>query len=113
MLSGTIRRAPAYSVDDLKRDGTLYQVNEQGGALVGFLVLRVDHFAHGAEGVIVAAAGKLAGAALYAQVLPHLERMFRGIRSIRIDACRSGAVKRLMAAGYVPTHFVMRKVVSA
>lgn len=115
LLQSTLRGVPCFTVEDYAReieqniDCQLYSVATEAGALVGFIVLRIERYAGGAEGVLVAAAGRLPGANLYAQVLPALERMFRGVKSYRVDSCRSAGVLELMRAGYLPTHFVMRK----
>lgn len=115
LLAGTLRNVPCYTAEDYRReveaggDTKLYSATDEAGATVGYVVLRVERYAGGAEGVLLAAAGKLAGASLYLQVLPALEKMFTGVQSFRIDACRSAVVKKLLSAGYLPTHFVMRK----
>lgn len=118
MLASTVRGAPCFTVDDLRRevDGSpdckLYRVTDQG-ATVGYLVLRVERYAGGTEGVIVAAVGKLAGARLYPQMLPTIEGMFQGINSVRVDSCRKAGIAYLARAGYAPTHVTMRKKVNA
>lgn len=114
MLARTIRGAPCYTVDDMRAEieqgpAALYSVTRDSGELVGYVVLRVELYQGGAEGVIVAGAGELMGAKLYGQVLPALERMFTGVSSIRVEACRRGAVRELLELGYLPTHAIMRK----
>jgi len=116
MLATTIRGAPCYTVRDLGAEvlaggATLYRVTAQDGELVGFVVLRIELYQGGAEGVIVAGAGKLAGAKLYRQVVPALERMFTGVTSIRVESCRKAGTRALLELGYLPTHAVMRRVV--
>lgn len=114
-LASTIRGAPCFTVEDYRRElaahptTRLFRVSGEAGELVGFVLLRLEQYAGGNEGVIVAAAGRLRGAALYGQILPALERLFSGVKTYRVEACRSGAVRELMKAGYAPTHFVMRK----
>jgi hypothetical protein len=116
-LASTFRGAPCFTVDDYRReletnpDCRLYRVSE-GPKLVGFVVLRLERFAGGVEGVIVAGAGRLVGAELFGVVVPALERMFSGVKSFRVEACRSGSVRELLKLGYLPTHFVMRKPAS-
>lgn len=118
-LAATVRGAPCFGVEDYRReleanpDCRLYRGTDEAGRVVGYLVLRVERCSAGAEGVLVAASGRLAGARMYAQLLPQLERLFVGVRSFRAEACRSGAVRELMRAGYLPTHFVMRKAAPA
>jgi hypothetical protein len=114
-LASTLRGVPCFTADDyrleLERnpDACLYRVSEEGGELVGFVLLRIERYQGGAEGVLLAAAGKLGGATLYGQVLPALEGMFRGVTSFRADPCRRGAIAELLKAGYLPTHVTMRK----
>lgn len=113
MLASSVRRAPCFGVEDyravLDQPGAmLYQV-KAAGELVGYVILRVVHQAHGAEGEILAAAGRLAGADLTRDVLPALERMFSGVRCFRISTARPGLVKKLRAAGYELTHYTLRK----
>jgi len=116
MLATTIRGAPCYTVRDLgaevmRGDATLYRVSAEDGRLVGFVVLRIELYEGGAEGVIVAGAGELAGARLYRQVVPALERLFTGVKSIRVESCRKAGTKALLELGYLPTHAIMRRVV--
>jgi hypothetical protein len=115
MLASSIRGAPCYRVGDLRAEvlegrATLVSVTSDAGELVGYVVLRVERYQGGAEGVIVAAAGKLAGAKLYGHVVPALERLFLGVSSFRIESCRRGAARELEALGYLPTHVVWRKI---
>jgi hypothetical protein len=115
-LAATLAGVPCFTVADylLEIDAgaaRLYRVTCEG-ELVGFFVLRVERYAGGAEGVILAAAGGLRGARLFDQVLPALERMFSGVSSIRVDTGRPGAIRQLLRAGYHATHVVMRKPVS-
>lgn len=115
LLGATLRGVPCYTVDDYRReveggaDTRLLRVATAEGATVGFVVVRIERYAGGAEGVILAASGRLAGVALYEQILPVIEGMFYGVKSFRIDSCRPGANRKLIAAGYLPTHVVWRK----
>jgi hypothetical protein len=116
MLATTIRNSPCYTVRDLEVEiraggATLYSVTADDGELVGYVVLRVETYEGGSEGVIVAGAGKLMGARLYPQILPALERMFYGVRSVRVEACRPGALRLLQKAGYTMTHAIARRLV--
>lgn len=119
MLAATVRGAPCFKVDDYQREldrdpnlNKLYRVSDEDGACVGYIVLRVEYFAGGAEGVIVAAAGRVAGARLYPQLLPEIERMFKGVKSLRVNTCREAGMRYLASAGYRPTHVTMRKSVN-
>lgn len=115
LLATTLRGEPCFGVEDMRReiessaDTQLFRIATEEGATVAYVVLRVERYQGGAEGVLVAAAGRLAGAQLYSQVLPALEGMFRGVVSVRANPCRAGAIKHLLAAGYRPTHVTMRK----
>jgi len=116
MLATTIRGAPCYTVGDMRAEiaaggAKLYSVTADTGELVGYVVMKIEHYEGGAEGVIVAGAGRLMGARLFREVLPALERMFTGVRSIRVDACRGGSLRELMRQGYKPTHAIVRKTV--
>lgn len=82
------------------------------GEKVGAYVSRVDHAGDIAEGVIVAAGGKLRGVDLAPLILPEAEKQFRGVSAIRIHTARPGLVRRLVAAGYGPQEFVMRKEIT-
>lgn len=119
MLEAALRGVPCFTAADfeleLERnpDCRLYRVAERdSGELVGFVVLRIERYQGGAEGVLLAAAGRLGGAQLYGQVLPALESLFTGVKSFRADPCRAGAIRHLLAAGYLPTHVTMRKAAS-
>lgn len=83
-----------------------------GDRIVGAVVLRVDRFASGAQGVIVAAAGRLPGVRL-ADLLPHFEGRMTGVDSIRIHTRRQGMVRLLRRAGYRAAETVMVKECSA
>jgi hypothetical protein len=115
LLAGALRGEPCFTIEDLRQavesdpDTRLYRGVDEAGELVGFVVLRVQRFAGGAEGVLLAAGGRLAGARLYGQVLPALERMFQGVVSLCAMPCRPGALRALLRAGYLPTHVTMRK----
>lgn len=90
---------------------TLFHVLS-GNRIVGAVVLRVDRFASGAQGVIVAAAGRLPGVRL-ADLLPHFEARMPGVDSIRIHTSRRGMVRRLLRSGYSISETVLVKPCSA
>lgn len=119
LLATTLRGVPCFTADDFRLelernpDCRLYRVVDEQGERVAYVVLRIERYQGGAEGVLLAAAGKLAGAALYGQVLPALERMFTGVKTFRADPCRRGAIAELLKAGYLPTHVTMRKAAPA
>ncbi len=113
MLARSVLRAPCFSVADYRRmvdedaDCNLYQV-KAGTELVGFVILRVVDQSGGAEGEILAAAGRLDGADLTRDVLPALLKMFKGVKGYRITTARAGLVKKLAALGWSPTHTTLR-----
>lgn len=113
-LARAVRCFPACTVADYRRlvlcdrDTHLVRVDCADG-LVGFVVLRIERYSGGNEGVILAAAGRLRGIDLTLQLLPHLEKLFTGVAYFRIATARPGLVKKLRRAGYGITHFVLRK----
>lgn len=113
LLAASVLRAPCFTVEDYRRqveddpDCNLYRV-AAGAELVGYVILRVVRQAGGAEGEILAAAGRLRGADLTRDVLPKLLGMFRGVQGYRISTARTGLVKKLMAAGWRQTHATLR-----
>lgn len=113
VLAASIRRAPSFGVADyraaLDQPGAmLYRVAAEGEP-VGYVILRLVHQAHGTEGEILAAAGRLAGADLTRDVLPQLERMFAGVSAFTITTARRGLVAKLAPLGYAVTHYTLRK----
>ena len=80
-----------------------------GGEVIAAYVLRVDSGPDGDEGVIVAAGGKLAGFDLTANVLPHIEAMFKNCKSVRIHTARQGMAKKLVGQGYRLQELVFTK----
>lgn len=116
-LAGSILRAPCYAVEDYRQaviaGASLYRVRLQSsGAVLGWVILRIERASAGAEGVILAASASLEGVSLTAQVLPAIEKMFQGVKSVRIETARPGLVRMLSAAGYQASHMVMRKAVA-
>lgn len=104
---------PFGSVDDLREQtktagAVLFRVS-RGVDLVGYYLLRVDTGASGAEGVLVAAAGR-DGFDLTAHLLPHIESQFLGCNGIRIHTARPGLAKKLTTRnGYGAAELVLRK----
>lgn len=99
-----------------------HQVEHQGARLfygmaagdcIGAFVLRVDHLAHEAEGVIVAAAGHLPGCDLIASCLPAIESMFADCARIRYHTARPALARRLAALGYPAREIVCMKELKA
>ncbi len=118
-LGITLRNAGAFTVADYRRllvtdpvNTGLYRV-EQGGKFAGFVILRVEYFSGGAEGVILAAAGAAPGTDLTAVLLPYLETIFKGVKCYRVSTARRGLAVKLQAQGYEITHYVLRKPANA
>lgn len=98
---------PEDYASQIKAGAKLFKV-EQGGAGIGFYLLRIDQTAEGAEGVLVAAVGR-ADFDLTAAIVPVIEKQFYGCRSIRIHTGRPGLAKKLSKAGYHAAEIVLRK----
>lgn len=101
------------TVDDIR-----HQVENQGARLffvehsgkrVGAFVLRVDESPSGAEGVIVAGAGKLAGVDMMGTCMPHIETLFKNCVAIRYHTARPALARRLFGLGYEPVEIVCKK----
>lgn len=85
----------------------------QGETQIGAFILRIDHSAEGDEGVIVAGAGQLHGFDFLDGLLPHMEKLFHGVRSIRVHTARPSMARKLAALGYTAAEMVFRKAVAA
>lgn len=85
----------------------LFRVTK-GGDLVGYYLLRVDRTSEGAEGVILAGAGK-DGLDLLIRIMPHIERQFVGCYGVRVHTERPGMARQLAKMGYRSGEIVMRK----
>lgn len=113
MLATAMKSDPLAGVEalaEMVNGGTaaLYGVFS-GVYFVGAYVLRVDHKPHGAEGVIVAAAGRLKGVSLLGLLLPEAEKRFHGCKAIRVHTNRRGMLKELSKRGYGLREFVLAK----
>lgn len=80
---------------------------EIDGRLRAAYVLCVNHWAHGAEGVVAYAGGD--GPDLTGQVLPLIEQQFAGVRAVRIETRRRGLIRKLTAQGYRVDGVILRK----
>lgn len=87
----------------------LFEVVDESGAVVLRYALRVDKHAEGAEGVIVAAVGKLPGADLCELFVPVIERQLSGAAAVKVTTRRMGLVEKLRAKGYQLEGFILRK----
>lgn len=99
------------SVDDLVRGGQLFEISRDG-VVIGRYALRVDGWAHGREGVILAAVGDQ-GEAFTERVLPLVERQFIDVQAVTVYTRRMGLVKRLARQGYGVGGFILRKPLHA
>lgn len=100
------------TLDDIKvqvsNGAKLFKVVNQYVETVAAFVLRIDRFAWGNEGVIVAAGGR-AEVDLTMHILPAIECMFNGCKSVRIHTARIGLVKKLAKQNYGGVEYVLRK----
>lgn len=94
--------------DQVRRGANVVEV-WAGGEMVGAFILRLDSTVDGVDGVIVAAGGNLPGADLTALLLPYIERMFIGVRRVRIHTMRPGMARKLEGAGYKLAELVFVK----
>lgn len=81
----------------------------ENAAPCGAFVLRIDQTSTGPQGVIVSAAGRRQGVSLIDAVLPHIEGLFQGVRSIRYHTRNPALARRLAARGYAPAEIVSVK----
>lgn len=104
--------AALQDVRDQVQAGTarLFLLAESASAApCGAFVLRIDQTATGPQGVIVSAAGQRAGVNMIEAVLPHIEGLFQGVRSIRYHTRNPALARRLAARGYAPAEIVSVK----
>lgn len=101
------------SVEDYRRQveegAVLFRVSSAEKTL-GFYILRVDTWAEKTVGVLVAASG-LPGFSFADDLMPIIEQQFIGVDEIHQYCSRPGMVRKMLARGWQPTHFVIRKVV--
>lgn len=87
----------------------LFEVVDESGAVVLRYALRVDKHAEGAEGVIVAAVGKLPGVDLCELFVPVIEAQLQGAAAVKVTTRRMGLAKKLMDKGYEFGGLILRK----
>ena len=83
-----------------------------GDRTVAYGILRVVHFSGGAEGEIVAVAGRLPGVDLVDAFLPALEAELPNVVCFRFTTARRGLVEKMRRHGYYVTHVTLRKLVT-
>lgn len=88
----------------------LFYARNEGGIVLAF-VLRVDHTATGAEGVIVAAGGDAPGIDLTASCLPAIESLFLDCERIRYHTQNPALARKLARLGYAAREIVCFKEV--
>lgn len=109
---------PLATVDDYRllverdSDAGLYRLEDAQGAIHGYGIFKIERFAKGAEGVIIAVAARVPGVDLTERMLTALEGVFDGVVSYRVTTARPGLIRKLTARGYVQTHAVLRKAVA-
>lgn len=106
MLAPAVDSLPAIAAQ-AENGAPLFRVAADGEA-IGYYLLRVDYLPEGAEGVIVAAAGR-PGFDLAEMCLPYIEGQFKGCKSLRVHTARPGLVRKLAGVGWRPMEFVMKK----
>lgn len=89
----------------------LLRIEDEAGALLCAVIVRIDDDPDGHEGVIVSAAGR-ADFDLTDECLPAIEARFKGVAGFRIHTKRAGLVKKLMRQGYGAAEMVLRKRVN-
>lgn len=80
--------------------------------ICGAFVLRIDGNAENKEGVIVAAAGHVAGIDLMATCIPAIENKFIGCCAIRYHTGKPAVAKKMARLGYIADEIVCRKGLS-
>lgn len=89
----------------------LLHIEDEAGALLCAVLIRIDDDPEGPEGVIVSAAGR-AGFDLTAECLGAIEARFKGVAGFRIHTKRPGLVRKLQRQGYGAAELVLRKRVT-
>lgn len=97
------------SVDDLLAGCHLFEW-QRGGAVVARHALAVREYAHGAEGVIVAAVGR--SPVPFAQAIAVVESQFADVRAVAVHTRRLGMVRQLARCGYGVDAFILRKKIN-
>lgn len=90
----------------------LFYVRHQGQT-VGAFLLRIDQTASGPEGVIVAAAAKLAGVDMIETCMPTIEAKFEGCRFLRYHTGHPALARKMARRGFVPCEIVSIKTLGA
>lgn len=91
--------------EQLSHGAKLFHITHQD-TIVGAFVLRVDN---GDEGVIVAGTAKVQGVDMLAAVMPQIEKLFVGCKTVRYHTARPALAKRLLKMGYAPREIVCMK----
>lgn len=94
------------SVDDILSGCELFEW-DRGGDIVARHALISRNYAHGAEGIIVAAVGR--APVPFVHSLAVMESQFIDVRAVRVHTRRMGMVKQLARCGYSVEGFILRK----
>lgn len=89
-------------------EAQLLRIEDEAGALLCAVIVRIDDDPDGPEGVIVSAAGR-AGFDLTAECLGAIEARFQGVAGFRIHTKRPGLARKLQRQGYGAAELVLRK----
>lgn len=115
MLESSTKWFPLATVEDYRLllehdpDAKLYRCDDDEG-LIGFAILKIEHFTGGSEGVVIACSAYKEGVHLVELLLPAIEGLFKGVTSYRVTTAREGLAWKLQRAGWLQTHVVLRKV---
>lgn len=96
------------SLDDMLGRCELFELHD-GEAVIGRYALRVNEWAHGREGIILAAVGNAPGLDLTAAFLPTIEQQLAGVDAVLVVTRRKHLVNKLLQAGYELNAFMLRK----
>lgn len=101
------------TLDDMKArtdDGAkLFALKDETGATVGAFLLQVDQFAEHDEGVIVAAGGNVPGVDLMRVMVPAIESMFVGCKTVRTHTEKPAVARKYARLGYRVAELVLVK----
>lgn len=99
-------------IDDLKHqvlNGAILFKLSIDDDLIGYYILRVDHFNHWSEAVFVAGAGNHPKYDITTCAVIIAEKQFTNCKFLRIHTARAGLAKKISKLGYKPLEIVMIK----
>lgn len=109
-IAKSLQHAPLENVQNQVNSGAAQAFHiKAGGRIVGAFVLRVDQLETHSEGVVVAAAAELEGVDMVANVMPAIEGMFSGCKTIRYHTANAALARKMRGLGYQPREIVCMK----